>query len=164
MITLTLLHPIKSTPIQSWRFERESVIRIGRAIDNNVVLYSAVVSRHHVELQRTGLHWKLINLGTNGTYLNGTRITQVSVQDGAIICLARSGPQIQIHFGRDFPKTQPEAQHNARYMQVEDVHTKTVTEEDTTEPIILPQAPESEARCSTPEQYRNISSSMAFVK
>ncbi len=104
MITLTLLHPVQATPVQSWTFEHESVVRIGRAVDNHVVLYSAVVSRHHVELRRSGLHWEVVNLGTNGTYLDGKRVQQASLNDGGILRLARSGPNIQIRIG---PSSQP---------------------------------------------------------
>lgn len=99
MITLTLLHPIKQIPIQVWTFPNESVIRIGRSTDNQVVLYSAVVSRHHVELRRLDKNWQVVNLGTNGTYLDGRRITQETITDGAVIRLARSGPNIQIRLG-----------------------------------------------------------------
>ena len=112
MITLSLLHPIKQIPVQVWTFENESTIRIGRSTDNQVILYSAVVSRHHVELRRVGNSWEVVNLGTNGTYLDGKRITQVSVTDGAVIRLARSGPNIQIRIGtealKDLPKTTQE--------------------------------------------------------
>ncbi len=104
MITLTLLHPVQATPVQSWTFEHESIVRIGRAVDNHVVLYSAVVSRHHVELRRNGLHWEVVNLGTNGTYLDGKRVQQASLNDGGILRLARSGPNIQIRIG---PSSQP---------------------------------------------------------
>ncbi|WAL61071.1 FHA domain-containing protein [Thermocoleostomius sinensis] len=99
MITLTLLHPLKQIPIQVWTFPDESKIRIGRSTDNQVVLYSAVVSRHHVELHRVGNQWEVVNLGTNGTYIDGRRITQEPVTDGVIIRLARSGPNIQIRIG-----------------------------------------------------------------
>lgn len=97
MITLSLLHPLHKTPVQSWTFDQEPVIRIGRSADNNVVLYSAVVSRHHVEIHRTENGWEIQSLGTNGTYLDGHRITQTPVANGIIIRLARSGPNIQIH-------------------------------------------------------------------
>ena len=99
MITLSLLHPVKQIPVQVWTFPSESIIRIGRSNDNQVILYSAVVSRHHVELRRSGSGWEVINLGTNGTYLDGKRVTQVPITDGAIIRLARSGPNIQIRMG-----------------------------------------------------------------
>lgn len=103
MITLTLLHPVQSTPVQSWTFAKEDVIRIGRAVDNHVVLYSAVVSRHHVELRRSGPLWEVVNLGTNGTYLDGKRIHQAPLADGGVIRLARSGPNIQVRMGEAQP-------------------------------------------------------------
>lgn len=84
------------------------MIRIGRSTDNHVILYSAVVSRHHVELRQAGANWEIVNLGTNGTYLDGKRITKVPVVDGAIIRLARSGPNIQIRLGAEALKDLPE--------------------------------------------------------
>lgn len=96
MITLTLLHPLQSVPVQSWSFENQPVIRIGRSTDNNVVLYSAVVSRHHVEVKLVGSTWEVANTGSNGTYVDGKRITKLKVTDGMVIRLASSGPKIQI--------------------------------------------------------------------
>lgn len=96
MITLSLLHPLHKTPVQSWSFDQEPVIRIGRSTDNDVILYSAVVSRYHVEIHRTESGWAIKSLGTNGTYLDGKRIAEVPVQDGIVIRLARSGPNIKI--------------------------------------------------------------------
>jgi serine/threonine-protein kinase len=96
VITLTLLHPDQLTPVQHWTFETEPILRIGRSTDNHVVLYSAVVSRYHVEVQQIDSVWQVMSLGANGTYLDGKRIVQVPVQDGMIIRLARSGPNIQI--------------------------------------------------------------------
>ncbi|NEO31477.1 MAG: FHA domain-containing protein [Symploca sp. SIO3C6] len=108
MITLTLLHPLQSLPVQEWPFENESVIRIGRSTDNEVILYSAVVSRHHVELRREGSEWEIFSLGANGTYIDGKRITKMSVLDGMIIRLASSGPKIQIHLQGETDKTKLE--------------------------------------------------------
>ena len=99
MITLTLMHPTQSLPVQSWTFESESVIRIGRANDNDVIIYSAVVSRHHVELWKDPTGWEIINFGANGTYVNGEPIVQVSVEDGIIIRLGNSGPKLQVAIG-----------------------------------------------------------------
>ncbi|MEC4991797.1 MAG: FHA domain-containing protein [Oscillatoria sp. PMC 1068.18] len=96
MITLTLLHPLQAIPVQSWVFEPEPLIRIGRSTDNEVVLYSAVVSRHHVEIRRNDLEWELVNLGANGTYIDGKRIVRTTVVDGMVLRLASSGPKIQI--------------------------------------------------------------------
>lgn len=96
MITLILLHPLQSVPVQNWTFETESVVRVGRSTDNDVVLYSAVVSRHHVELRQEGDQWKVVNIGTNGTYIDGQRIDECEAKDGLVIRLASSGPKIQI--------------------------------------------------------------------
>jgi len=97
VIKLTLLHPLQSIPVRSWIFDDEQVVRIGRSTENHVVLFSAVVSRRHIELRRSGRTWELINLGTNGTYLDGKPIAKVPVVDGLIVHLARSGPKIQIN-------------------------------------------------------------------
>lgn len=96
-LTLSLLHPTDKTPVQSWTFEKEPVVRIGRSVDNDVILYSAVVSRYHVELRQTPDGWEIHNIGTNGTFLAGQRIEKKAVQDGLVIRLARSGPNIQIN-------------------------------------------------------------------
>lgn len=96
VISLTLLHPLQSVPVQSWLFENESVIRIGRSAKNNVVLYSAVVSRQHLEIRRNRAEWEIINLGANGTYVEGKKMEKITVFDGIVIRLASSGPQICI--------------------------------------------------------------------
>jgi pSer/pThr/pTyr-binding forkhead associated (FHA) protein len=101
VITLTLLHPIQSIPVQSWAFKNESAIKIGRSNNNEVVLYSAVVSRHHVEIRRDNHQWQIINLGANGTYIDGERINKTLATDGMIIRLASSGPKILININSD---------------------------------------------------------------
>ena len=97
MITLTLLHPLQLVAVQSWEFSDEPSIKIGRATDNEVVLYSAVVSRHHVEIRKSGEEeWEVINIGSNGTYIDGKRVEQTKALDGMIVRLAKSGPKILI--------------------------------------------------------------------
>jgi pSer/pThr/pTyr-binding forkhead associated (FHA) protein len=93
-IVLSLLNSI---PVQSWTFESEHVVRIGRATDNQVVLFSAVVSRHHAELRWHEVDgWRIINISPNGTYLNGEAIKEIAIISGMVIRLATSGPKIQI--------------------------------------------------------------------
>jgi pSer/pThr/pTyr-binding forkhead associated (FHA) protein len=93
-IVLSLLN---SVPVQSWTFESEEVVRIGRATDNQVVLFSAVVSRHHAQLRWQEVNgWQLINISANGTYVDGEAIKEIAVANGMVIRLATSGPKIQI--------------------------------------------------------------------
>jgi pSer/pThr/pTyr-binding forkhead associated (FHA) protein len=96
-VTLTLLHPSNLIPIQNWRFEKALNIWIGRSGNNHVVLRSCVVSRHHVELRKIDDQWILNSFGSNGTYVNGQKISQVCVEDGVIVQLGRTGPAIQIN-------------------------------------------------------------------
>ena len=101
MIILTLLHPLQSIAVQSWTFSDESSIKIGRATNNEVVLYSAVVSRHHVEIRKSGDAWEIVNLGSNGTYIDGKRVEQSKILDGTVVRLASSGPRILIKIESD---------------------------------------------------------------
>ena len=77
---LILLHPLQSMPVRSWTFDRQPIIKIGRCLNNDVVLYSSVVSRYHVELKSSNGNWEIINLSRNGTYINGKPITKVKVK------------------------------------------------------------------------------------
>lgn len=100
MVTLTLLDPQAPIPAKRWRFDSESVIRIGRSPDNHVILDSSLVSRHHLELRRTDATdcnspWQVINQGKNGTFLNGILVSQGLVLDGALIQLAQGGPTLK---------------------------------------------------------------------
>ena len=96
MITLHLLHPIDSTPVQTWQFSQEVLISIGRSSSNDVVLLSSVVSRHHVDLLRQTMGWMVMSRGANGTFLNGEAVDKIQAIDGMIIRLASTGPKMQI--------------------------------------------------------------------
>lgn len=134
MITLTLLHPWHLTPVQSWKFDNESIVRIGRSADSDVVLYSAVVSRRHVELHRKGTAWQVMGLGSNGTYLEGERITESAVTDGMVIRLARSGPLLKINLGP--VSTSPGSQEPPVSGMTESVSSSTVPPSLTVDPTI----------------------------
>ncbi|MEH2005153.1 protein kinase domain-containing protein [Nostoc sp.] len=100
MVSLTLLEPQQKTPLQQWCFENSSIIRIGRAADNHVVLTDNLVSRHHLELRQVGSStngdaWQLISQGTNGTFLNGILVIQSPLPDNSLLQLAQGGPILQ---------------------------------------------------------------------
>ncbi|MEH2168473.1 MAG: protein kinase [Nostoc sp.] len=100
MVSLTLLEPQQKTPLQQWCFENSSIIRIGRAADNHVVLNDSLVSRHHLELRQVGdasngYTWQLISQGTNGTFLNGILVLQSPLPDNSLLQLAQGGPILQ---------------------------------------------------------------------
>lgn len=108
MIVLSLLDARHRAPQQQWHFDRESLIRVGRAPDNEVVLDDPVVSRHHLELrrlQRTAgvAGWQLISHGTNGTFVNGQLVSQIWLADRCLIQLARGGPILQVGLSATVP-------------------------------------------------------------
>lgn len=110
VVKLTLLHPKNSAPLEEWRFEKESIVRIGRSPENNVVLSDSRVSRHHLELRLVEISasrinnslistaWRLINLGTNGTFLDGILVSQAWLRNGSLIQLAQGGPKLKFTF------------------------------------------------------------------
>jgi pSer/pThr/pTyr-binding forkhead associated (FHA) protein len=108
VITVSLLHPTQAVPTQRWIFDSESTVRIGRATDNDVVLYSAVVSRYHVELRQNKLGWRVVNISSNGTYsCDGHPLSKVVATDGMVFRLATSGPRIQVNLGSVVRPSEP---------------------------------------------------------
>ncbi|PZD72762.1 Serine/threonine-protein kinase B [Acaryochloris thomasi RCC1774] len=100
MITLILL----DSEHQQWQFELHARVKVGRALDNDVVLADEQVSRYHLELSPTSSDadsspaqkgWQLQGLGTNGTLVNGKFVTQADIVDGDLIQLGLSGPVLR---------------------------------------------------------------------
>lgn len=69
---------------QGMRFELSAeTLGIGRDTANDVQIHDTEVSRRHAELRRSGLGYLLVDLGSsNGTYVNGVRITTHSLASG----------------------------------------------------------------------------------
>ena len=63
-----------------------TVLRIGRAGDNDVVVSDLSVSRYHAELRRTARGFQVVDLEShNGTFLNGQRISAAPVTEDDLI-------------------------------------------------------------------------------
>lgn len=107
MVILTLLHPQHRTPLKQWCFPSESLIRIGRAPGNHVILDDLLVSRHHLDLREVDVSaahvpspsnaaWHLVNHSTNGTYVNGAIMSQGLISENALLQLAQGGPLLKL--------------------------------------------------------------------
>lgn len=113
MISLTLLHTQTAKPLRAWQFDTETLVRVGRAPENHIILNNPTVSRFHLELRRVALPhrsadasnygWQLFNLSTNGTFLDGSAIAQGLLADNALIQLAQDGPILQVQLGERSP-------------------------------------------------------------
>lgn len=99
VLTLTWVDPQHKTPQRQWKFEDQSVIEIGRASDNQVVIVDPLVSRYHLQLRKLSddpPSWMLVNKGTNGTFVNGVLTSQAVITQGSMIELAKGGPLLQL--------------------------------------------------------------------
>lgn len=92
-----------ATVLRELDVRRKRRILIGRGEDCDVQLTSDRVSRHHCEVVYKDGHYELNDLGsTNGTYLNGTRVRNELLTDGAVInvptqVFAFSGGMLHYH-------------------------------------------------------------------
>lgn len=68
---------------------RQSVLNIGRRLDNHLVLSDPRVSRNHAQLRSSRGNYVIFDLNsTGGTYVNGKRVTQQILKPGDVISLA----------------------------------------------------------------------------
>lgn len=64
---------------------------IGRLKTCDICLQDANVSREHAALEREGSGWALVDLGsTNGTLLNGERVSRTRLRDGDVMTIGVS--------------------------------------------------------------------------
>jgi len=65
---------------------RRPTIAVGRALDNDVVIDPAEVSRHHAKIEYRNGVYELTDLeSTNGTMVNGRRVATARLNDGDMI-------------------------------------------------------------------------------
>jgi len=100
VVTLTLLDAEHQKAVKTWEFDNQSVIKVGRAPDNDVVVSDNLVSRYHLQFQKIGdspssNSWMLLSKGTNGTFIDGVFITQTTISNGCQLELASGGPILQ---------------------------------------------------------------------
>ena len=77
------------------------IVRIGRDSNNELQLHDSEVSRFHAELQPAAGGFKVVDLeSSNGTFVNGERITSVPLSSGDRIQLGKTHVVIKEH-GRD---------------------------------------------------------------
>jgi hypothetical protein len=77
-----------------------SVVRLGRDPANDMVVGDPAtdeVSRTHAQARFANAAWSLSDLGsTNGTYVNGRRVTDAVLQDGDEIGFGKRGPKLSV--------------------------------------------------------------------
>ncbi len=78
-------------------FQPGQTVRIGRSLDNEIVISNPAVSRQHAQLTWAGDHWMFENVGRAATYLNGDSIVRVPITGPVDLALAApAGPALHI--------------------------------------------------------------------
>jgi soluble lytic murein transglycosylase-like protein len=74
------------------------VIRVGRAPENDIIIEggeAAVVSARHFEIHKEENSYRLLDLNsTNGTYVNGERVSEAVLEPPVSIRLGAQGPEL----------------------------------------------------------------------
>ena len=75
---------------------RDEITRVGRSSENDIVMSeAAMVSARHLEIRKEGNTYRLADLNsTNGTYLNGQRISEALLEPPCVIRLGADGPEL----------------------------------------------------------------------
>lgn len=94
-ITLHLIDSVTGAPVRTWNFTTETVIRIGRGEHNHVVIHDQQVSRVHAEINYEGGAWVLVNLGRNGTVLDGRSVDRATLANQNRFRLGHEGPTLR---------------------------------------------------------------------
>jgi pSer/pThr/pTyr-binding forkhead associated (FHA) protein len=83
----------------------ETVVNIGRRLENHLVIDDPRVSRNHAQLRAIKGRFVLFDLNsTGGTFVNGQRTSQTVLYPGDVISLAG----VALIFGQDNPPPRPE--------------------------------------------------------
>ena len=91
--------------MQTWRFRTESLVRIGRSEQNEVVIGDPYASRFHCELRFQGEHWDLVNLGRYGTLVRGERVEAMTIDHGTVFQLGSTGPSFRFETVHELPSS-----------------------------------------------------------
>lgn len=89
--TDTGLFVVESGPKAGARYGLEAdLVTVGRHNGADIFLDDVTVSRRHVEVERSGDHYRVRDVGSlNGTYLNGDRIEAGWLGDGDVLQVGR---------------------------------------------------------------------------
>jgi hypothetical protein len=105
----------------------DDVVNIGRLLENHLVLDDPRVSRSHAQLRAVKGRHILFDLGSSGgTFVNGERISQISLHPGDVIILAG----VPLVYGQDAVSNLDETMEYRRPRTTSDESTTTVRIKD----------------------------------
>ena len=95
---------------------KESVVNIGRRLENHLVIDDPRISRNHAQLRAIKGRFVLFDLNsTGGSFVNGQRTSQTVLYPGDVISLAG----VSLIFGQDNPPPRPDVGGTAPFPSTE---------------------------------------------
>jgi hypothetical protein len=91
MIVIDLLDSDQGKPLQSWHFQGQAVITIGRAPDNDVIVADPYVSRAHAYLRQEPDHWQAVSISNQQLVAKGRGVAELALTNGTIFRLGPRG-------------------------------------------------------------------------
>ena len=99
-VSVALLDSQQIHSVQTWTFESQELIRIGRSEEHDVTIANPHVSRLHAELRLEIDGWQIVGLGRNGVLLDGAKVENATLTDRCVIRLGTTGPALRFSLGR----------------------------------------------------------------
>ena len=73
-------------------------LKVGRAVDCDLVVDNLGVSRHHCTIVKDGEGWAVLDAGSNnGTYINGQKVAKQTLKDGDKVVLGKHALVFDAH-------------------------------------------------------------------
>jgi pSer/pThr/pTyr-binding forkhead associated (FHA) protein len=107
------------------------LITIGRHPSSNLCFAADLssISRNHAEIIREGNNFRLVDHSSNGTYVNGKRVTETILKSGDVLAFSEGGPKVS--FLTQMKEGLPETPRPS-------VQQPTLSQEDTPRPTSQP--------------------------
>jgi len=88
----------RTGPLAGTRYQlRDGVTRVGRSAESDIIVHgpnTATVSGAHLEIECKEGVWAVRDMGsTNGTFVNGQRVTEAELTGASVIRLGSDGPE-----------------------------------------------------------------------
>jgi hypothetical protein len=92
---IELLDPSSGRPLNQWKFENCTEVRIGRSSEQHIEICDPYVSRHHASLVFRDGTWMLFSHGRNGVIVASQQVTEYPLEDGMQFRLGVEGPTLR---------------------------------------------------------------------
>ena len=100
-IVLYLLESEHGSPVQYWSFDDEVLIRVGRSIENQVVIANPYISRAHAYLLFDDLGWAINAISEQGIFVASERREHLRLEPDAVFRLGAHGPFLRFGSAAD---------------------------------------------------------------